>query len=137
MQTFVCIVGLPNRLILVYDIIYVYVCLYKCTNDIDVLSSNYIPTWGSINIMVMVMVYLVSTTYNVCMSRLTVVPPVRDGGDRHPARVQVAVSHGVRRHEPTVRLKHITGSSNALNNINTNPRTTETHHRLIKCSQQH
>ena len=23
-----------------------YVCLYKCTNEIDVLSTNSIPTWG-------------------------------------------------------------------------------------------
>ena len=54
MHTFACIVGLPYRLILVCenDIICVYVCLYKCTKEIDVLSTNYIPT--SINVMVMV-----------------------------------------------------------------------------------
>ena len=58
MHTFVCIVGLPYILILVcgHDIICVYVCLCKCTNEIDVLSTNSIPTWGSINVIVMVMV---------------------------------------------------------------------------------
>ena len=48
MHTFVCIVGLSYRLIVVcaHDIICVYVCLYKCTNKINVLSTNSIPTWG-------------------------------------------------------------------------------------------
>ena len=48
MHTFVCIVGLPYILIIVceQDIIYVYVCLFKCTNEMDVLSTNSIPTWG-------------------------------------------------------------------------------------------
>ena len=27
------------------DIMCVYVCLYKCTNKIDILSKNSIPTW--------------------------------------------------------------------------------------------
>ena len=36
-----------------HDIICVYVCLYKCTNEMYVLSTNYIPTCGSINVMVM------------------------------------------------------------------------------------
>ena len=40
-------VGLPNRLILVFEhyIMCLYVCLHKCTNEIDVLSTNSIPTW--------------------------------------------------------------------------------------------
>ena len=39
MHTFLCIVGLPYRFILVceHDIICVNVCLYKYTNEIDVL----------------------------------------------------------------------------------------------------
>ena len=47
MHTFVCAVGLPYRLILVcdHDIICVYICLYKCTNEIYILSTNAIPTW--------------------------------------------------------------------------------------------
>ena len=42
MHTFVYIVGLPYRLILVCEhyIICAYVRLYKCTNKIDVLSTN-------------------------------------------------------------------------------------------------
>ena len=49
--------ALTYRLIIVceHDIICVYVCLYKCTNEINVLSTNSISTGGSINIMVMVM----------------------------------------------------------------------------------
>ena len=58
MHTFVCIVDVPYRLILVceHDIICVYVCLYKYTNKIDVLSTKRYTYLGSINVMVMVMV---------------------------------------------------------------------------------
>ena len=56
MHTFVCIVGLPYRLILVceHDIICVYVCLYKYTNKMYVLSTKRYTYLGSINVKVMV-----------------------------------------------------------------------------------
>ena len=59
MHIFVCIVSLPYRLILVceHDILFMYVCLYRCSDEIGVFSTNSIPTWGSINIIVMVMVF--------------------------------------------------------------------------------
>ena len=42
----VCIVGLLYRLILVHEheIIHVYVCLYKCTNEIDIPTKNLVLT---------------------------------------------------------------------------------------------
>ena len=44
-HTFVCTVGLPHKVILVceHDIICVHICLYKCTNKVDVLSHFCCP----------------------------------------------------------------------------------------------
>ena len=37
-----------------HEMIYVYGYLNKCTNKIDVPLTNHIPTWGQINVMVMI-----------------------------------------------------------------------------------